>query len=1218
MVISNGTVAPSANGNGKHPPHSAKDQKKFLRNPTGAYQTQGMGWWGYGSQALDGRPVFTWFDIPRMLTDPRVRFISSLWRAPFQKVKTQVKASSEPVAKFVQSTIKKFWRKSLPQLLSKYWRYGYCAGGAEFTVRNGWMRLDRVKAMDCNDVLPHLWKTGPDCGQFAGFELNRQNRYERDKGSIFVSSPHAFWFSGFKEYGEYYDTPPISGLFEPWLEKRGRNGAIHARRHWFRRGAWLGKIGYYPRGTTMTGPDESPTERDNQDIMREVLDYADSGSTMLFVNDVHPGIDGEYDWKVEHDVPQADIAGFRDYPKDLDDEMLEGSGIPKEVVASSESGSGYNGRMVPYQGFLGIVDELSGMILDDCEMFMQPLVAFNFGPDAWYEIETMSLADQVEKEQLEGQKRSGEFQAKESQAKQVPFDLSTTDTTISRAIADLNRKVDQVLQLSATATDEDDRESKDEAFKATNQKLMRSRKATIAQLLALAMVRSQQRATLAGKPEEAAGSLSALADMAGDPVAVARIVGMKLGGGDDEEMSALEMSWSGPFPGTRKKGAIFWVNDETQERRYQKSKPGERKEKQEASEVKAKEILTKVAKKTATLEDVAELGDHLPVVRAKTLRKFRDIIEFNLRGERKKNQMVERLLDHVSKGGGGAGHPEVAKRDAERTAVKAQPAVAPVEKPVPPPKPAAPIPELAEPASVAAKPALAPKPKKEPAKAKAAKPAPAIAPAPKVEPEVEDVNPDEEGAQVSEEEAKANEEALRKILGSKEPQPEEPQAAEPEEKSALQVKADDAIRKLKALHDKGVAKDNPQLMTASKRAKEYISALPEAQRAEYPVALGGTKSRSKSVLDADDQKQLEAMRAKMAAKPPPSAVAPKSSDSQPKSTGKAHVVPPKDFVKLIKGGGRELFRGVGKKEHADQFASGELRVGKGSYGDGVYVGYGTNGFNAASQNSGDDGYLASMVMKPDAKVQTWDEAETAWNAHKKDSPDSPYSKIGPGSPYRNSEEAIAAYSKSKGIQAIDVQHNQFMNILDPAAVVVKHPDDATPGGEEAKVPEAVKAKVAEEVAKPVAKHNAAPGVAPVEHLQKEPGADRNYLGSLAKSAPAAAKDFYKTALHNLANDDDEIDPEERRRDTIRQLASNWRAASELKDAASAKSLAEAVGKFGGELAGPASGQTAKYNGALYDSVKGVGKGDSVKVVRQPVIFRGTNGTYVMVKGVISK
>lgn len=641
------TSAPPANGKAK--------RRHFARNPTSAYRPSGGSILGMATAALHGEPVFTWLDIPLMMRDPNVRFISALWRGPFQKVRWKVRGSDEKVANFVQNTLRRFWRGGVPRILARYFEHGFGAGGVEFAVRRGWVRLAKVRPLECQDVEPRVWASddpalGRRAGAFAGVRVRGVERL--------VAPPHAMWFAGNQRFGEWYDQSPLSGMFRPWLEKNGRGGAIQQRVKWFRKHASSGHTIRYPEGTTNVGPDENPEERNNQDLARETLDYAETNSGFILSNAKQPTADGkggDYEWVIEHPEAYPDVAGFRDYPKDLDLEMLAGAGIPKEVVQSSESGSGYNGRLLPYQGFLGTVDELSGLLLEACEPWLSPLVEVNFGPDAWYEVRPISLADQAEAEQMKGQKRSGEMPAKPGMGGQLPFTLSTTtDPTVLDAIRQLAAKVDALsapppapVEMAATVGP-DEEAAKAEAFERTAGRLMRSRKSTIAQLLALAMVKTQQRANAAGDPEAAAGSLQALSELAGDPVQVARIVGMK-------EMSAtaagraLEMAWTlvaSPgqqgYRGKRNK----WYDPEHGVR-YQDEQPGARREKREASEKAGWEILSKVVARKASLEEVAELGTHLPVMRSKELLKARAALEVNLKGERKKLQMVERILDHV-------------------------------------------------------------------------------------------------------------------------------------------------------------------------------------------------------------------------------------------------------------------------------------------------------------------------------------------------------------------------------------------------------------------------------------------------------------------------------------------------------------------------------------------------------------------------------------------
>ena len=138
----------------------------------------------------------------------------------------------------------------------------------------------------------------------------------------------------------------------------------------------------------------------------------------------------------------------------------------------------------------------------------------------------------------------------------------------------------------------------------------------------------------------------------------------------------------------------------------------------------------------------------------------------------------------------------------------------------------------------------------------------------------------------------------------------------------------------------------------------------------------------------------------------------------------------------------ELWRGVPKKEHGEQFKTGDLRQGSGAYGPGIYVGYGYNGRDTASKAAGDEGVMTRMTLKPDAKVMTWDEAETTWEKEGKQ--EFSIEK------YDSSEKAIAAWAKSNGVDALDVQHNEFMNVLNPQALVVEKPKEEhnTPQQEE--------------------------------------------------------------------------------------------------------------------------------------------------------------------------
>jgi 2'-5' RNA ligase len=373
------------------------DLKTLTRNPTRGYRpSAGFGnWWGYTAAALDGSPVFTYFDVPRMLRDPKVRFGLLMLRAPFQQVTWQVRADNAAVAQFVDRTLRRFWRKHLPRVLDRYFKWGYCPAGAEnhYDRRTRRVVFRRLRVVNPQDALALEYKDGPARGELAGF------RFAKADGLESVFHPHAFWFAGQAEAGAYYDFPRLQGAFEPWLEKRGRNGAVHSRRLWYWTHAFDGGDIYHPtEDQAVPGPGGVGTvTRSAQDLAREMMEKRENGGFCTWPNDPNPSdnLAGKYAWDRIPPASRADVAGIRDYPKDLDQEILTGLGIPPEVLEASEVGSGWSGRMVPAAAYFGSVDEMVGLVID-CfdEAVIKPLVLANFG-DRQYEIEPGELAKQI-------------------------------------------------------------------------------------------------------------------------------------------------------------------------------------------------------------------------------------------------------------------------------------------------------------------------------------------------------------------------------------------------------------------------------------------------------------------------------------------------------------------------------------------------------------------------------------------------------------------------------------------------------------------------------------------------------------------------------------------------------------------------------------------------------------------------------------------------------
>jgi 2'-5' RNA ligase len=276
--------------------------------------------------------------------------------------------------------------------------------GVQAPLRAWALLLVKVRAVEPLDAQARVWNEEHErAGELAGFDVAPHGALmpQRASSNLTICSPHLFWFAGHGDLTQFHDAPPLSGCFEPWLEKRGRGAAIQSRKLWFKKAAWRGGILYYPEGVSNVGTAESPQYVDNQDLARQALDTLEAGGTMAISSDVNPATN-QRKWEYIPPESYSDVAGLREYPQDLDREILTGAGIPPEVLEASEVGSGWSGRMVPLMGYLGTVDELAGLLLESCDSWLAPLVALNFGENAWYEVKPQSLVDELQQQQQQG------------------------------------------------------------------------------------------------------------------------------------------------------------------------------------------------------------------------------------------------------------------------------------------------------------------------------------------------------------------------------------------------------------------------------------------------------------------------------------------------------------------------------------------------------------------------------------------------------------------------------------------------------------------------------------------------------------------------------------------------------------------------------------------------------------------------------------------------
>lgn len=567
--------------------------------------------WADGlNYAIDGRPRFTWLEADRMRYDPQVQFALRILRAPLYGATWKVAARDPRVARFVDDTLKALWQAALPKVC-RFFEYGVACGEVVYRRDGGRDVFDELRDVHPRDARPLRYTAGPYAGHVAGV------RVASVPGSraVHLGPGHYLWFSGEAEFGSPYGRPRMAGMHPPWLEKTGRNGATDSRRHFYRKVSYRGGMMRYPPGMTDFGsPETGSLLKSNQDVAREIVEKFEAGG-VLALPSTRTEDGKDYAWTWEDASSLADAAGVREYPKDLDREILVGAGVPPELVEAASVGSGYSGRAIPAQMFFTSCDEIVQLLIA-CfvKQVCEPLVAHNFGREP-FRVRPDSLAKLVAREPGEagqGGGDDGDDQGDDGGGRgpggKGPLELGFD--RLERRFRRLERKVRRTVHLSADPP------------------AAPRGKPKLADLIHYAMLHLAEQADGADVTDE----LRVLAGLARDPDAARELVGN------------VQLGWEA-YQGPR--GGKGWKNTDTGRVIYGGARPGEKREKVQASAKRARELALKVVHGEATPELLEELADHLPALPVERLRATRVLIGGRFHNARRRDEMAAALVAHA-------------------------------------------------------------------------------------------------------------------------------------------------------------------------------------------------------------------------------------------------------------------------------------------------------------------------------------------------------------------------------------------------------------------------------------------------------------------------------------------------------------------------------------------------------------------------------------------
>lgn len=374
---------------------NADKQKRDLARPakTAGYKPVNSQWF----RRPRDLPPMTWLTIESMMMEPTIRLGLAMRAAPVRNCQFAyknpgdkdwtegVRASSPMVGNFVYNQLKRIWRDINGLLISQLW--GWSAAEVLF-------ELTSDNAIQIRKLLPRHPR---DCralvksGDVVGVQFNRlQNSQE---GSVSLLSPRCVFHRHNPEPGAYYGTTILEGAYSPWWDKWGRGGALEVRRLTMMQNSINGRRLKHPLGTIpVTQDDGSQKDVPTGNVAREMVETMMAGSVVCMPSTMTH--DGKPLWELEEATAMTGLDHVLKYPQDLDKEQLRGMEIPDDVLSADNSGA-WEGKKVPMMAFYNGLDNWVLQLVTDIEPVLKHLVLLNFGPKAWFCVETKPLAEQV-------------------------------------------------------------------------------------------------------------------------------------------------------------------------------------------------------------------------------------------------------------------------------------------------------------------------------------------------------------------------------------------------------------------------------------------------------------------------------------------------------------------------------------------------------------------------------------------------------------------------------------------------------------------------------------------------------------------------------------------------------------------------------------------------------------------------------------------------------
>lgn len=419
------------NGDGLlHPGDRAETERQLLAEPlTAGYRPTLPLWQLFTSDAIP--QFFLLRDIELMMTHPVIRVSldffkggvggAEFWGGPDPNEENGGKgkpiSDSPEITDFVQAHCHRYWDRGVPKVQGGY-EYGWMGLEPTYADEDGRLCWTDFEQFSPRDVFLLTIDGRP-----AGVRVKNITQPGRSKSmaeggggvvDLWSASKDVpakgVWYAHNPRYSSFYGQSQLLGAWRPWRRLAWRDGAEMVADGGVYRFSYAGPILFYPEedlqaavGTPYTAQDsQGKGRRPARDVAKQMCEQLKAGAGMGFPSTHYPSDwGGQRKWEVEWPTPKLNVDHIIAYIKYLIDQIRYGVGVPPEVMEASETGSGYSGRSIPLEGFMLLQQRLAdALLLLFVNQILSPLVRWNFGPTAKFNVQVRNLLETKRRAQM--------------------------------------------------------------------------------------------------------------------------------------------------------------------------------------------------------------------------------------------------------------------------------------------------------------------------------------------------------------------------------------------------------------------------------------------------------------------------------------------------------------------------------------------------------------------------------------------------------------------------------------------------------------------------------------------------------------------------------------------------------------------------------------------------------------------------------------------------